>query len=76
MLCILYLSCTQGDHETIVKFKERFDYKLKAYNASLDPTVQVSDKRAAMAFLNKLNRTQYGQLYANEVNAINKDPTE
>ena len=59
-----------------MKFKERFDYKLKAYNAALGPTTQVSDKRAAMAFLNKLNRTQYGQFYANEVNAINKDPTQ
>ena len=71
-----YMSCNQGEFESITKFKERFDLKLKAYNASLDPTNQVSDQRAAMAFLTKLHRTPYGLFYANEINLINADPTK
>ena len=71
-----YMSCNQGEFESITKFKERFDLKLKAYNASLDPTNPVSDQRAAMAFLTKLHRTPYGQFYANEINLINADPTK
>ena len=64
------------EFESITKFKERFDIKLKAYNNALDPSLQVSDKRAAMAFLNKLHRTPYGQFYANKINIINTDATK
>ena len=71
-----YMSCNQGEFESITKFKERFESKLKAYNASLDPTLKISDDRAAMTFLSKLHRTPYGQLYANKVNIINADATK
>jgi len=71
-----YMTCHQGEFESITKFKERFDLMLKAYDASLDPANQVSDKQAAMAFLTKLHRTPYGQFYANEINLINSDPTK
>jgi len=71
-----YMTCNQGEFESITKFKERFDLKLKAYNKALDPTLQVSDKRAAMAFLNKLHRTPYGQFYANKINIINTDASK
>jgi len=70
-----YMSCNQGEFESITKFK-RFDIKVKAYNNALDPTLQVSDKRAAIAFLNKLHRTPYGQFYANKINIINTDATK
>jgi len=68
------MSLKQGEFETITKFKERFDNKLKAYNATLDPTAKVSEPRAAMAFLSKLNKLQYGQFYAHMINIINADP--
>jgi len=71
-----YMTCNQGEFESITKFKERFGLKLKAYNNALDPSLQVSDKRAAMAFLNKLHRTPYGQFYANKINIINTDATK
>jgi len=71
-----YMTCNQGEFESITKFKERFNLKLKAYNNALDPALQVSDIRAAMAFLNKLHRTPYGQFYANKINIINTDATK
>jgi len=71
-----YMTCSQGEFESITKFKERFDSKLKAYNAALDPALQISDERAAMTFLSKLHRTPYGQFYANDVNIINADATK
>jgi len=71
-----YMTCNQGEFESITKFKEKFDIKLKAYIYALDPTSQVSYKRAVMAFLNKLHRTPYGQFYANKINIINTDATK
>jgi len=71
-----YMTCNQGEFESLTKFKERFDIKLKASINALDPTLQVSDKRAAMAFLKKLHRTPYGQFYANKINIINTDATK
>jgi len=50
--------------------------KLRAYNAALGSTNQVSDERAAMTFLDNLHRTPYGQFYANEINIINADGTK
>jgi len=58
------------------KFKERFEIKLRAYNAALGPTNQVSDERAAVVFLDNLHRTPYEQFYANEINIINADTTK
>ena len=70
------MNCTQGEYETITKFKERFEAKLRAYNAALGPTNQVSDERSAMVFLDNLHRTPYGQFYTNEINTINADATK
>jgi len=70
------MTCTQGEHESITKLKERFELKLKAYNAAQGANNHLSDERAAMVFLDKLNRTPYGQFYANETNIINADPTK
>jgi len=71
-----FMTCNQGEHESITKFKERFELKLKAYNAALGANNHLSDERAAMVFLDKLNRTPYGQFYANETNIINADPSK
>jgi len=71
-----FMTCTQGEHESITKFKERFELKLKAYNAALGANNHLSDERAAMVFLDKLNRTPYGQFYANETIIINADQTK
>jgi len=68
-----YMLCNQGEFETITKFKERFENKLKAYNSSLGPNANVSEPRAAMAFLSKLNKLQYGQFLAHMINVINSD---
>jgi len=68
-----FMTCSQSEHESITRFKERFELKLKAYNAALGPSNHISDERAAMVFLDKLHRTPYGQFYANEANIINAD---
>jgi len=71
-----YMTCSQGEFESLTKYKERYEIKLKAYNATLDPALQISDERAAMTFLSTLHRTSYGQFYANRVNIINADATK
>jgi len=71
-----YMACHQGEFETITTFKERFDNKLKAYNNALGPSNTIPEPRAAMAFLSKLHKSQYGQFYAHEINIINADATK
>jgi len=71
-----FMTCTQGEPESITKFKKGFELKLKAYNAALGANNHLSDERAAMVFLDKLNRTPYGQFHANKTNIINADPTK
>ena len=71
-----FMTCAQGEYESITKFKERIDVKLRAYNSALGPTSQVSDERVAMTFLDNLHRTPYGQFYANGINIINADSTK
>ena len=71
-----YMTCHQGEFETITSFKERFDNKLKAYNNALGTGNTVPEPRAAMAFLSKLHKLQYGQFYAHEINIINADATK
>ena len=71
-----YMKCAQGEFETITNFKERFGNKLKAYNAALGLNNTIPDKRAAMTFLGKLHKLQYGQFYAHMVNVINQDSTQ
>ena len=70
------MMCAQGEYESITKFKERFEVKLRAYKSALGPTNQVSDERAAMTFSDNLQRTPYGQFYANEINTTNADSTK
>jgi len=71
-----YMTCHQGEFETITSFKERFDNKLKAYNNALGPRNVIPEPRAAMAFLSKLHKLQYGRFYAHEINIINADATK
>ena len=70
------MTCTQGEFETITKFKERFENKLKAYKAALGETSTIPESRSAMAFLSKLSKVQYGQYYAFKINDINANPSK
>ena len=59
-----YYARTQETTENTVRFKQRFDHKLKQFKAVADPNEVPKDADQAIDFINRLDKTRYGQLQA------------
>ncbi len=65
-----YTNCKQGPYESIISYKERFDYALEAYNKNGNPPM--SDEDIAMDFLNNLDAARYDDLKVEVINDLAK----
>ena len=59
-----YYALTQEPTENTVRFKQRFDHKLKQFKAVADPNEVPKDADQAIDFINRLDKMRYGQLQA------------
>jgi hypothetical protein len=66
-----YRKCTQGEFESIVDYKRRFDARLETYKASGNQPLD--DKDIAMDFMYGLDNSRYAKFKAEIVNDIAKD---
>jgi hypothetical protein len=66
-----YRKCTQGEFESIVDYKRRFDARLETYKASGNQPLD--DKDIAMDFMYGLDNSRYAEFKAEIVNDIAKD---
>ncbi len=69
-----YASMRQGQFETIITFKERFDAAVEAYNDMGNP--EMSDGDIAMDFLNGLDDNRYAEFKVEIINDIAKGAIE
>jgi hypothetical protein len=65
-----YASMHQGQYETIITYKERFDAAVEAYNDMENP--EMSDRDIAMDFLNGLDDNRYAEFKVEIINDIAK----
>ena len=65
-----YASMRQGQYETIITYKERFDAAVEAYNDMENP--EMSDRDIAMDFLNGLDDNRYAEFKVEIINDIAK----
>ena len=65
-----YASMRQGQFETIITYKERFDAAVEAYNDMENP--EMSDGDIAMDFLNGLDDNRYAEFKVEIINDIAK----
>ena len=59
-----YYALVQDPTENTVRFKQRFDHKLKQFKAVADPNEVPKDADQAIDFINRLDKARYGQLQA------------
>ena len=65
-----YANCGQSAYESIISYKERFDYALEAYDANGNP--KMSDEDIAMDFLNGLDPARYDDFKVEVINDLAK----
>ena len=69
-----YEKCHQGEFESIVDFKRRFDTRLEIYKSSGNEEIKAED--AAMDFLYALDDNRYAEFKAELVNDLTKGTLE
>jgi len=69
-----YRQLRMGEFQSLTMFKEIFDNKLQAYNLALG--TPEDSQQSAMQFLDKLDRSRYGEYYFRRMNMINEDATK